>query len=275
MADTVDLHLHSDYSDGTIGVADLLALIRQKDLSAFALCDHDNIDGYKAMRKLLREDDPQLVPGVELSANAGDDDIHILGYYFDPESALLNEALAEFRKRRNVRGAEMLKRLEKQGINLTLDTVLQIAGKSAIGRPHVAEALLRKGFVSNFDEAFHRYIGRDRPCYVPKQNLALREAVDLIHQAGGVAVLAHPGIGGAGRYIEELVGYSLDGIEAFHPFHSSRLIKNYQEYAAKNGLFVTGGSDYHGRNGRYGDIGCMNVPVEFWHSLRKKAKNIN
>ncbi len=270
MPETVDLHLHTDFSDGVTSPEEVLNKVRELNLVAFSICDHDNIDGYFAIKKLLDEDDPELVPGVELSAGAGGEDIHILGYYFDPDSKNLKKALKMFRESRNRRGAEMLNKLKKLGVELSYEEVREIAGNSAIGRPNVADALFRNGYVGSFDEAFVRYIGFHGPAYVPKQNLTPQEAVELIHEAGGIAVLAHPGIAKAGTHIEELIRYGLDGIEAYHPNHSKRLRNSYLKYASRTGILATGGSDYHGREGRYGNIDCMKVPAELWLKLKER-----
>lgn len=275
----IDLHLHTNHSDGTKSPSGLLAEVRKAELTAFAVCDHDNIGGYFAVKELLDQDDPELVPGVELSAGTKGQDIHVLGYYFDPDSEILAKALEKFRELRNRRGGEMLKKLSKIGINLSFDEVKEIAGKSAIGRPNVADALLRAGHVNSFDEAFQRFIGFHGPAYVPKDNMTPKEAIELIHEAGGVAVLAHPGISNAGKHIEEFIRYGLDGIEAYHPNHNGRLIKNYMNYAEKNNIIATGGSDYHGREGRYGRVGSMKVPsalfikLKEYHEKNKRGRN--
>jgi len=279
MSGTVDLHLHTNFSDGTKSPSELLNIVRKKKLSAFSICDHDNIEGYFKTRAILAPGDPELVPGVELSAGSGTEDIHIIGYYFDPESEILKSSLEKFRELRNRRGLEMLNKLKALGIELSYDKVREIAGDSAIGRPNVADALHRAGYVNSFDEAFQRYIGFHGPAYVPKKNLTPPEAIELIHDAGGLAVLAHPGIGNAGKHIEEFIRYGLDGIEAYHPNHSRQLQKNYLKYAEKHGLLATGGSDYHGREGRYGKIDCMKVPEELWkkmkdrHTKEKRGQN--
>ncbi len=270
MSGTVDLHLHTNFSDGTKNPSEVLQIVREKNLTAFSVCDHDNIDGYFKIRSMLSPEDPELVPGVELSAGQGTEDIHILGYYFDPASELLKDSLEKFRERRNRRGLEMLNKLKALGIDLSYEKVLEIAGDSAIGRPNVADALHREGYVNSFDEAFRRYLGFHGPAYVPKKNLTPPEAIELIHDAGGIAILAHPGIGNAGKHIEEFIRYGLDGIEAYHPNHNRQLQINYLKYAEKHGLLATGGSDYHGREGRYGKIDCMKVPEELWKKLKER-----
>jgi predicted metal-dependent phosphoesterase TrpH len=268
----IDLHIHSNYSDGLAAPQEILELVRQKGLSAFALCDHDNVQGYFKIKELLRKDDPELIPGVELSAGGDVDDIHILGYFFDPYSEVLNDALEVFRKRRNSRGEKMLLKLKDMGITVPLELVLEIAGHSAIGRPHVADALLRVGAISTYESAFGRYIGNNCPAYVAKDNMIPEEATDLIHQVGGLAFLAHPGIGNAESYIEQLAHAGLDGIEIYHPNHSTYQIKMFAEMAKNYKMLVSGGSDYHGREGRFGMIGAQKVPSDILINMKQKLE---
>lgn len=257
---TADFHIHSNFSDGLNSPDEILEMAREKKLNAFSISDHDNIGGYLYLRDIVTDDDPELIPGVELSAGTGNEDIHILGYYFDPDSDELNAELRLFRDKRNQRGADMLNKLKKQGINIPLELVKEFAGQSAIGRPNVADALIKVGAVRNFSEAFDRYIGYSCPAYVSKHNITPRDAIKLIHRAKGLAILAHPGIAGAGLHIDEFLGYGLDGIEAYHSMHNSRLQNNYENFARKKGILATGGSDFHGRLGKYGQIGSISIP---------------
>ena len=171
MAPIIDLHIHSTHSDGLKSPAEVLDIVRRSKLSAFSFCDHDSYEAYLIVRNLLKKSDPELVPGVELSAGSEGEDIHILGYYFDPGSEILAEAVQRFRERRNRRGEIMLKRLKMLGIDITMDLVREIAGNSAIGRPHVADAMVRVRAVDRFEDAFTHYIGLRGPAYVPKENL--------------------------------------------------------------------------------------------------------
>ncbi|SYZ73110.1 PHP protein [Candidatus Zixiibacteriota bacterium] len=269
----IDLHIHTNYSDGVDSPAEILKIVRRKGLAAIAICDHDNLQGYLEAKGLLEEGDPELVPAVELSAGGKDDDIHILGYGFDPESSYINEALAEMRRKRNRRGRKMLLKLKEMGFDIPYDVVREIAGKSAIARPHVADALLKLGFIKRYETAFGKYIGHDGPAYVAKENITPKGAIDLIHRAGGLAILAHPGIGGADKYIEDFIELGLDGIEVYHPQHNRRLRDRYTEIAAKNHIIATGGSDYHGRSGRNSIIGAQRVPYELLMVMKEKLKS--
>jgi len=275
MEPRIDLHIHSTFSDGSKEPDEILNLVRKKKLAAFAIADHDNIGAYFEVKKLLKDGDPEAVPGMELSAGRGGEDLHILGYYMDVDSEILSRELKRFQEIRNRRGARMLKELKKLGIDIPFEMVEEIAGRSAIGRPHVARAMVRIGAIKNMDEAFVKYIGLEGPAYVPKANLSPRQAIELIHEAGGLAFLAHPRIAGAFRYIDELVGYGLDGIEVYHPHHYSNHVRMYAGIVKKKSILASGGSDYHGRQGRYGTIGSQPVPYKFLEAMKNKIKNRN
>ena len=270
MFDRVDLHIHTFYSDGLNSPGEILDIVRGKKLKAFAICDHDNLQGYREIKKLLTPSDPELITGVELSAGKGDDDIHLLGFLFDPDSPALNKALADFREKRNRRGEIMLSKLKKLGVDIPLEMVKEIAGNSAIGRPHVADALLKAGAVNSYDAAFGKYIGDKGPAYVAKENMTSADAINLIHEAGGLTVLAHPGIGQISRFIGDLVAMGLDGIEIYHPNHTSRHRNNYMKIADDNNLLMTGGSDYHGRDRKYGLIGSEPVSSRLLDALKER-----
>ncbi|MBN2226246.1 MAG: PHP domain-containing protein [candidate division Zixibacteria bacterium] len=275
MAEFIDLHLHTIYSDGTDTPEELVELARQKQLAAFAITDHDNVGGYREARECLRDGDPELVSGVELSAGQSGEDIHILGYFIDPNSTALQKSLANLQQKRNLRGDEMFKKLQALGIAIPQGLIREIAGNSAVARPHVADALVRVGAVRNYDEAFRRYIGIGCDAYVAKENLKPKEAIALIHQAGGLAFLAHPAIGNTIKYVDEFVTYGLDGIEVYHSKHNKHTRKGFISIAQSKSLLVSGGTDYHGRGGRYGMIGSQPVPLDYLVAMKKRLTEAN
>jgi predicted metal-dependent phosphoesterase TrpH len=275
MPGQIDLHIHTTFSDGLAEPQEVLEIVRKRKLLAFSICDHDNILGYFAAKKLMTSSDPELIPGVELSAGRDIEDIHILGYYFDPDSAPLNRALEEFRERRNSRARKMLLKLEEMNISIPYELARKIAGSSGIGRPHIADAMVRVGAIKNYETAFAKYIGNNCPAYVPKENMTPGEAIDLIHKAHGLAFLAHPGIGTAGEHIEEFAEQGLDGVEIYHPNHSARQIDKYAETARRLRLLISGGSDFHNREGRFGMIGAQPVPYELLASMKEKITSIH
>ncbi len=272
MSQYVDLHMHTNCSDGLCNPSEILEKVRGANLSAFAITDHDTIDGYKVIQALRTGKDPELICGVELSAGYNESDLHILAYGFDPDHIELAKALTRFQEARNERGRKMVEKLTQLGVKITYQDVQKNAGPGVIGRPHVAEAIFDSGAVSRYNEAFEKYIGAGGPAYVAKASFAPSEAIELIHSAGGAAVLAHPAVGGAHRHLEMLVGLGLDGLEVFHPEHSSEDVKKFKMAAKDFGLSITGGSDYHGREGRNNKIGSQKVPLACLSDLLKKTK---
>ena len=271
MKQRVDLHLHTTCSDGLKSPSEILEAVRERKLAAFAITDHDTIEGFLIVRELVGEGDPELIAGLEMSCSSERGDLHMLAYDFDPEHARLLETLQDFKEKRNQRGRSMVQRLNDMGITITYDDVLEAAGGAAIGRPHVAEAMHRCKAVASYDDAFRRFIGDRQPAYVPKQNFTPAEAINLIHDAGGVAVLAHPMVAGAVENIEELVGLGIDGIEAMHPDHKQHQTANLKEMAARFRLIWTGGSDFHGRGGRCGSVGSEATPIDCIQELRLRS----
>ncbi len=275
MPEYIDLHLHTIYSDGTDTPEELVELARQNKLAAFAITDHDTVGGYVKAREYLRDGDPELVSGVELWAGKFGEDIHILGYFVDPDSKSLQESLADLQQKRNQRGTAMFNKLKAIGIAIPEGLIREIAGDSAIARPHVADALVRVGAVRNYDEAFRRFIGVGCGAYVAKENLKPKEAIALIHRAGGLAFLAHPAIGNTIKYVDEFIEYGLDGIEVYHSKHNKHTRKGFLSIAQTKSLLVSGGTDYHGRGGRYGMIGSQPVPFEYLQAMKKRLTETN
>ncbi len=268
----VDLHLHTCYSDGTSQPEELLELVRNSRIQAFAVTDHDTLQGFRAVRKLLREDDPELIPGVELSVTVDEADMHLLAYLFEPDDVTFRQALDDFQNHRNQRGKVMVERLNSLGIDISFDDVVRQSHGTVVGRPHVARAIFENGATNSYEEAFAKYIGNDGPAYVPKVNFTPQKAMELIHQAGGLAVLAHPGVGEKDRHLDMLIELGLDGIEAYHPSHQQSQVDRYRHMAEQHRLIVTGGSDFHGLNGRYDAVGSQKVPYECVEKLKSIQK---
>lgn len=265
--------MHTYFSDGTKSPEELMAIVRDSNIAAFSVTDHDTLDGYKNIKKLIVDNDPELIPGVELSISLDDGDMHILAYCFDDDSPLLNDALLGFQKNREERGKKMVNKLNSMNIDLDFQLVEKESHGSAIGRPHVAKALLKAKLTDYYEQAFERYIGDNGPAYVPKKNFTPKQAIDLIHNANGLAVLAHPGITNKERYLEMLIEFGLDGIEVYHSSHKQSDIDRYKHLAERYRLIKTGGSDFHGHEDRYGTVGSQKVPYEYFEILKQKADN--
>jgi len=198
----------------------------------------------------------------------------MLAYLFAPDHDELTSTLVRFREERNQRGHRMVERLNEQGLDLSFDAVVRAAAGAVVGRPHIAEAMLAEGLVGSFEEAFHKYIGNHCPAYIPKGIIGPRETIDLIHQAQGVAVLAHPYINDMHRHVEMLAGLRLDGLEVNHYSHSSQKVQELKRLAKRHGLLLSGGSDFHGRQEHEGEIGADQVPVEYLDKLKDRAQEI-
>jgi predicted metal-dependent phosphoesterase TrpH len=274
MPEYIDLHLHTNLSDGVLSPAELLREVRNRNLAAFAVTDHDTIDGYLELKSLLSDEVPELVSGLEMSVAVGSEDLHMLAYLFDPEHDELNETLRDFRQERNHRGRRMVEKLNRMGMTLSMEAVLEAAGDSAIGRPHIAEAMMNEGLVGNIEDAFRKYIGDHSPAYIPKNMVQPREAIELIHRAGGLAVLAHPYINDAHKQLESLTQLGLDGLEVYHYSHSKQLVAELKRLAVKHGLLLSGGSDFHGRQHHEGEIGAGSVPVEYLDKMKTRVREI-
>jgi predicted metal-dependent phosphoesterase TrpH len=256
----IDLHMHSTASDGSDAPEAVAALADRNGLRAISLTDHDSLDGLPAATARAEASGIRLIPGVELSVHEQGADVHLLAYGFDPADPELRSSIARYREGRHERARKTLARLKGLGIRISIETVEEIARGGALGRPHVAEALLQGGFVESFNEAFQRYLGAHAPAYVPKTPVSLEEAAKVVREAGGVTVLAHPGTLNRDHLIPGWARRGLDGIEVWHSKHDAGAIARYRSYAKMHGLLMTGGSDYHGERTPSVTIGSVAVP---------------
>jgi len=264
-----DLHTHSHFSDGTSSPAEVVGLAAQLQLGAVALTDHDTVAGLAQAEEEARRLDVCFIPGIELTADHSETERHILGYWIDPGSPELASLLERMERERRGRVGRIAEKLGECGVALDPEEVFEVPHQGVLGRMHVAEALCRRGATANVNEAFARYLRDDGPAYVPKYALTVAETIALIHRAGGVASLAHPG-GEVDR--EEITGFAqagLDGLEAYYPGYASSLRDRYCELARHLSLVATGGSDYHGRRKDQG-LGAMTVPLEAVERLKAR-----
>ncbi len=265
-----DLHLHTHFSDGTYSPEEVVAHARRLGLAAIALTDHDTVEGCVRADLACRDAGIQFIPGAELTAEQGNDELHILGYCLDVNHPRLLTEMAHFQTVRQNRIREMVQRLNQHQIPLKAETVFELANCRAPGRPHVARALVAAGFCSTLDQAFERFLKRNRPAWVPKHKMSARDAIELIHQAGGVAVMAHPGLNRSDSVIPSMVEAGLDGIECFHTKHSTSTTEHYLQMAERYHLLVTGGSDCHGLSKGRPLIGTVRLP--YFHVERLCAR---
>ncbi|MBD3390867.1 MAG: PHP domain-containing protein [Chitinivibrionales bacterium] len=271
----VDLHIHSTYSDGTCPVREIVELAFEKNLRTISITDHDCIDSYPFARELGNGVGLEVIPGVELSSEIGGVDIHILGYFVDIQNRALNDKLREMKEARYHRAKKIVANLNGQGIDLRFETVLRIAGEGAIGRPHIAAAMLREELIYSFREAFEKYIGYDSPSYVEKKTITPHEVFQLILDAGGLPVLAHPGVTGVDERIPGFIREGLAGIEVYHSEHSAAIRKHYLRYCQKHDLAMTGGSDFHSATQIKGVLGTPRIAYAVVESLKQKYQAVH
>jgi len=274
----VDLHTHSTASDGVLAPDKVIEAAQRCGLAAIALTDHDTINGIPAARATGERLGVRVIAGVELSAFDEDHEVHLLALHLS-RLASLEIRLTELRTLRHARAEKIVEKLNSLGIPVTLDEVLQQANGGAVGRPHVARALIARGVVHDFRDAFMRYLGAAGSAFVPKTRLSIPDAIGIAHEAGALAIWAHPGDGGRRERLEPLVAAGLDGLEVKHPGHSSDDVKRLQALAEFFGLVQSGGSDWHGASDGPRRLGIMNVPVEWLErqdeKLASRASSLN
>lgn len=269
----VDLHTHSTASDGTLSPERVIEAAARCGLAALALTDHDTIDGVRAARQAGDQAGIRVIAGVELSAFDDEREVHVLALHLSHLEAL-EKRLAELRASRHLRAAKIVEKLNAVGIPLTLDEVLKESNGGAVGRPHVARALIARGVVADFRDAFMRYLGNNGSAFVAKDRLSIQDAIGIAHEAGALAIWAHPSEGGRRERLEPLVAAGLDGIEIRHPSHSGEDIKRLQALTDFFGLVPSGGSDWHGASDGPRRLGMMNVPMEWLEKQDERVASL-
>jgi predicted metal-dependent phosphoesterase TrpH len=278
---TVDLHTHSTASDGTFPPGEVIRRARSKNLAAVALTDHDCVDGLPEAGAAARELGIDLIPGLEISAEFSPGTMHILGLFVDENEAHLAASLARLQAARKERNPQIAENLRSLGLDITYEEVVAASGGGQVGRPHFARVLVQKGYVGSFEEAFEKYLGKGKPGYAEKFRFSPREAIEMIHRAGGVASLAHPFTLGLptkeaeADCLTELVGDGLDGLEAYYSGNSPGDTLYYLRLCESRGLIPTGGSDFHGANRPEIEVGTgrgnLEVPASILDSLRSRS----
>ena len=270
----IDLHLHTTASDGTLSPSALVLQARDAGLSVFSVTDHDTTAGLAEARDAAATAGLEFVPGIEITAVADGRDIHVLGYFLDPSSASLTRFLSAQRDDRLRRVREMGGRLAALGAPIDIAPILADAARGrSVGRPQVADALLAAGHVVDRDEAFSRYLEFGGPAFIPRCGAAPADAVAIIHGAGGLASLAHPGLLRRDDLIPVMAAAGLDALEARHSDHDAEMEARYRALARDLGLAVTGGSDFHGGDGhRVPRLGIVGLPAEDYEALKRRAR---
>jgi predicted metal-dependent phosphoesterase TrpH len=273
----IDLHLHTTASDGTLSPRDLVARAASAGLTTISVTDHDTVAGLAEAGRAAGERGMEMVPGIEITAVEDGRDVHVLGYYFDPESVALAQFVASQRLDRVRRVREICDRLCGMGLRVAADDVLAEVSAQAdrsIGRPAIADALVRAGHARDRDDAFRRLIGRGSPAFVPRLGVRAAEVIDVIAQAGGIASLAHPVLAGIDDLIPSLAARGLAALEARHSDHPPDVEAHYRALAAALGLAVSGGSDYHGEGtSNAASLGVVTLGQDDFAALTRRVRH--
>lgn len=241
-----DLHTHTNQSDGLLPPARVVELAKVAGLRAIAITDHDEVSAIHAALTVGAKLEIEIITGIELSVSHKQFDVHMLGYLFDHHHPRLTAFLQNFQQQRRLRLDRILAKLAALGRPLSKASVMRKAGEGSIGRPHIADAMVDEGLVDNYFDAFNRFLADGKPAYVPKMKLSAIEAIKLLHDAGGLAGLAHPGQDIPDEIVMDMIRAGIDAIETIHPKHGDARQQHYTAMAQAHGLLTTGGSDFHG-----------------------------
>ncbi len=242
-----DLHMHTNYSDGRLSPRQLIELSKKSGITIISITDHDNVNGIEEAINYGNDHDVQVIPGVEISADLDEQEVHILGYFMDYKNKKFLDFLSTSRRLRLERNEKIVEELNKMGSSISFDSIVIKAGENtSIGRPHIAMELNEEGFVNSYYEAFIKYIGDGKPAFVKKPNPKSREVINIISESGGLSFIAHPGKLIRDEMLLRLIGEGLDGIEVIHPSHTKEDIEYFNKTAAEYFMLTSGGSDFHG-----------------------------
>ncbi|HQO18403.1 MAG TPA: PHP domain-containing protein, partial [Candidatus Cloacimonas sp.] len=267
----VNLHLHTNVSDGNISPKELIKRAREIGLDLISITDHDIADAYTQIPENIAP--LKILPGMEISSFYEGDDVHILAYGCDLNNSALRAMTEMYLIGRKERAQKMIKLLAEMGMPISLTEVIAIAGsRELIVRPHIAQVLVNNKFCQTKNEAFEKFIGNNKPAYVPKPEVSVADVISIIHQADGFAVIAHPGKLTKLSYLQDIIKIGIDGLEVWHPDHYQWEIDNFIDIATENGLYMTGGSDYHGEQDKHNLFDIIPLPEVVLDSIKKLWK---
>ncbi len=269
-----DLHAHTVYSDGRDPPEEVVALAAAAGISALAITDHESVGGIDRAMEAAKGNSIEVVPGIELAGRMKKVEVHILGLWIDHGHPEVLQEVELVMDERRQRAEGMVEKLQQLGVGISMEDVEAAAGRGGIARPHIAQALLNAGTTTTYKEAFKRFIGRNGPAYVPRQRLAPERVIELVHDAGGVAVLAHGLVGGPQReHVKMIADMGVDAIEVVHPKLDPGQSAWLREFARGRGLGVSGGSDWHGQGWSEGGMGDYCVDAGNLHDLAQRRIN--
>lgn len=278
----IDLHTHTNISDGTLSPEAVVRRAREKNLSVIAITDHDIVDGVAEALRVGQEIGLRVIPGVEVSADSRAGAMHVLGYFIDHRDEALRQALKELRRYREERNPKIVRKLNDLGFDITYDEIKTKAGYGSVGRPHFAAVMLDKGYVSSIQEAFDKYLKAGAAAHVDKKRLTPANAIEMIHAAGGLAVMAHPirlklkDEADLEQLVRECVEHGLDGLEVYYSDHGPELTQQLLDLARRFDLLVFGGSDFHGQNKPHIDLGVgrgdLHIPASLLSAIERRLR---
>jgi 3',5'-nucleoside bisphosphate phosphatase len=269
----IDLHVHTNASDGKLPPEEVVALAARQGVGLLAIADHDTVAAYARALEAARDyPDLKVIPAIELSSHAPGNEVHILGYFINCTSPKLETELKILRSSREERVKAMVDKLQGLGLAITLERVREIAGAGSIGRPHIAQALMEKGYVTEFREVFDKYIGQGGPAYVDRHKLTPEQAIELVLQCGGIPVLAHPTTLNLDAHLPGMLAAGLMGLEVYYKDYMPETRQDLANLARKYRLIATGGTDYHGIEATEVMIGDSGVPYQVGENLLALAR---
>lgn len=270
MPSKVDLHIHTSCSDGQLSPEEAITLAINKNLKAIAITDHDTFEGYRLAKPFAEKKGIELIPGVEVTTVFKEKEAHILAYYFETDTSYFADFLAEQKKSRSDRIKGIIKTLRSQKIEIEYNEVWAGAEGGNLGRPHIAKILIEKGYVSNFNQAFKMYLSNEKLGEIDSNYPTSEEAVQMIKNVGGAAILAHPGRLYSMEEVDQFIELGIDGIECIHPSHNHRKQVYYSELCEKHSLLKTGGSDYHGNiESGHSNVGVIAIAQKHVDSMKR------
>ncbi|MBI4398805.1 MAG: PHP domain-containing protein [Candidatus Omnitrophica bacterium] len=268
-----DFHMHTTHSDGSYTPEELLAYASEKCLRAVAVTDHDTVSGYDACKAAADKHGVELIPGIEISCQFEPGTLHVLGYFLNPKDPGLAQSLAVLQRARAERNPMIIEKLNRLGVHVTLQEVEAQSGGDQVGRPHFAQVLIKKGYARNNDEAFRKFLAKGAAAYVDKRRFSAEEGIQMIREAGGAAVVAHPkqlkvtDRSRLRQLFKEWMSFGLQGIEAYSSCQNVGEQKFWRDLGAGFGLIITGGSDFHGKNKPDVDLGWMGQGVDLGYDI--------
>ena len=267
----IDLHIHTVYSDGTFTPTEVVERAKKLGLTAISITDHDSVSGVEEAIRAGEKLGVEVVPGIEMSSDIGEDEIHILGYYLDWKDKTFLTQLQVFQEDRAKRNQRLLKKLEELGMKLDHREIKNMAPKGVVGRLHIARLMVKNGYVSSIGEAFEKWLNAGKPAYIKRMKVSPFKVIQMILKAGGIPVFAHPYLSKRDDLIPEMVKRGLMGIEVYQSVHDKQAVAHYRKIAKKYHLLITGGSDCHGKGKDKILMGTVDIPASILDEL-KKAK---